>query len=368
MLANLLPSLIAAPTADAATVKSRLVVPPGYGISIFARDIPDARVLRVTAHGDLLVASPARVSVLWLARDTNGDGESDDRRRAARRSRRAERSGFPGRLSLRRRTGPRLAGCDSTMRPDASTASYEIVIKGLPVGGNHWKKTIRFGPDGLLYLNIGSSCNVCLEAGRSPRGDAALYAGRQVRRHLCDGSAQQRRYGLARRRYPVRDRQRSRSARRRFPAVRVERDSPGGFYGWPFANGDRVPDPDFGAGRAAVIAASIPPVFDFRAHNAPLGIVFLRSDKQLPDVSRRCTRCAARFVEPQSQGRLQSRRAALGCRRHRFIRSDFLTGFLEDENVIGRPAEVAEDADGGSMCLTTTPMRCIGSFPAGIRR
>src|SRR4030095_3644676 len=43
------------------------------------------------------------------------------------------------------------------------TGDYKLVVEGLPEGGNHWKKTLRFGPDGLMYVAMGSSCNVCLE-------------------------------------------------------------------------------------------------------------------------------------------------------------------------------------------------------------
>lgn len=37
-------------------------------------------------------------------------------------------------------------------------------IIDLPSGGNHYSRTIGFGPDGRLYVSIGSTCNVCREA------------------------------------------------------------------------------------------------------------------------------------------------------------------------------------------------------------
>jgi glucose/arabinose dehydrogenase len=343
-LANLFPNWIAVPTTDAQTVKSRLVVPPGYGIGIFARDIPDARMLRVTGHGDLLVATPAKGKVIWLARDANGDGESDERRVLL--------EGLDGPNGLDFWNGylyvaeqgkvGRIKFDDATGRVEGA---YEIVIPDLPTGGNHWKKTIRFGPDGLLYLNIGSSCNVCLEqddrrasmrrytpdgkfvdvyatglrnsAGLDWRADGTLYATDNGRDLLGDD----------------------------FPPCELNEIRRGGFYGWPFANGDRVPDPDFGAGREAVIAASIPPVFSFRPHNAPLGIVFLRSDKQLPEY--RGDAIVALHGSWNRSHKDGYKVVALHWDADGTIRSrDFLTGFLKDENVIGRPAEVAEDADG----------------------
>src|SRR5207302_5875773 len=37
------------------------------------------------------------------------------------------------------------------------------LISGLATGGHTWK-TIKLGPDGYLYVTVGSSCNVCKES------------------------------------------------------------------------------------------------------------------------------------------------------------------------------------------------------------
>ena len=80
-------------------------------------------------------------------------------------------------------------------------------------------------------------------------------------------------------------------------------------------NGDRVPDPDFGKGQEARIAASIPPVHGFRAHNAPLGIDVPAGRGRPRAVPWRGDRGPPRVVEPDAEGRLQGRLAALGPRR-----------------------------------------------------
>src|SRR5262245_19652904 len=46
--------------------------------------------------------------------------------------------------------------------------------------------------------------------------------------------------------------------------------------GRPWRHGPGANAPEFAAGHAAEIARAVPPVHNFRAHNAPLGIVFLR--------------------------------------------------------------------------------------------
>jgi mono/diheme cytochrome c family protein len=119
----------------------------------------------------------------------------------------------------------------------------------------------------------------------------------------------------------------------------------GGFYGWPFANGDRVPDPDFGAGHEARIAASIPPVHAFRAHNAPLGMTFVRGARTPPDY-----RGAALVALHGSWNRTRKDGYKVVSLHWQpdgtIVERDFLTGFLANEVVIGRPVDVAEGPDG----------------------
>ena len=343
MLANWFPRVFAVRTTDAATVKSRLVVPAGYGIGLFARDVPNARMVRVTASGDLLVASPDKGRVWWFSKTLGANGQSAERRVLL--------GGLDGPNGLDFHDGYLYVAeqgkvgrvkFDEAGRIDGT---YETVIDGLPPGGNHWKKTIRFGPDGLLYLNIGSSCNVCLEKDNrraamlryTPDGKFVdVYATGLRNAAGLDWNSAGELYATDNGRDLLGD---------DFPPCELNLIRQGGFYGWPFANGDRVPDPDLGAGRDAVIAASTPPAFAFRAHNAPLGMVFLKSAKQ-PDAFRgdalvalhgswnRSTKDGYKVVALHwdADGSVHSR--------------DFVTGFLVDENVIGRPAEVTEDADG----------------------
>ncbi len=53
-----------------------------------------------------------------------------------------------------------------------------------------------------------------------------------------------------------------------FPPCELNRIVAGGFYGWPFINGDGVPDPDMGAGDEALLASALSPAHGFRAHRA----------------------------------------------------------------------------------------------------
>lgn len=343
-LADLFPRLFDAPRAERAVVASTLQVPAGYSIALFAADVPDARMVRVTPTGDLLVTANRNREVVWLAADRDGDGESD--------SRRVLIDGLNGANGLEIADGYLYVAEDERVFRiafDANTASVsgarEVIIDGLPAGGNHWRKPIRIGPDGLLYLVVGSTCNVCIE--RDERRAAML-------RYTVDGKFVDI-YATGLRNSAGFDFRESDGALFAtdngrdllgddFPPCELNEIRAGGFYGWPFANGNRIADPDLGGGRADVIAASIPPVFEFRAHNAPLGIRFLRSEAHgayrgaavaaLHGSWNRSTKDGYKVVSLhwQADGAIESR--------------DFVTGFLTDGKVIGRPAEVTEDADG----------------------
>ncbi len=322
----------------------RLQPAPGFAVEVFARDLGDARFLRPTAAGDLLLSTPRAGRVLRL-RDADGDGRADE--------------AVPVLEGLERPHGLDLhdgwlyvaeTGAVGRARFDADagrvTGPFEHVVTGIPAGGGHWTRTVRVGPDGWMYVSVGSSCNVCIE--EDPRRAALV-------RYRPDGSGEEifatglrNAVGFA---WRPRDGALYATDNGRdllgddFPPCELNRVVQGGFYGWPFANGDRVPDPDLGAGQEERIRASIPPVHGFRAHNAPLGITFLPEHERLPQSHRgaalvalhgswnRTRKDGYKVVSLHwgAEGRIEER--------------DFLTGFLDGEQVFGRPVDVAVGRD-----------------------
>jgi glucose/arabinose dehydrogenase len=47
------------------------------------------------------------------------------------------------------------------IRPDGTLGAVERIIHDLTDGGQHPNRTLAFGPDGMLYISVGSSCNAC---------------------------------------------------------------------------------------------------------------------------------------------------------------------------------------------------------------
>jgi glucose/arabinose dehydrogenase len=241
-------------------------------------------------------------------------------------------------------------GAVGRLRFDPATrrtrGSYERVVSGLPSGGNHWSRTLRFGPDGWMYVSIGSSCNVCEED--DPRRATIV-------RYRPDGSAEEivatgLRNAVGFDWRPATGELFATDNGRDllgddFPPCELNRIVQGGFYGWPYANGDNVADPDFGADHPERIRGAIPPEHGFRAHNAPLGIAFVRGDLAPP-----AYRDAALVALHGSWNRTEKdgyKVVSLHWEPDgRIVERDFLVGFEQEGDVIGRPVDVAEGPDG----------------------
>jgi len=332
-------------TPDAEVFRARIRVAPGFAVGIWARDVVGARFLRFTPRGDLLVSTPRRDRIELLYADADGDGRSDGRQVVV------DDLERPHGLDLHA-GWLYVAETDAVGRirfdPATRTTSdgYERVVTGIPSGRGHWTRTLRFGPDGWMYVSVGSSCNVCLEE------DSRRAA---IVRYRADGSGEEiyatglrnsvgfdwrpgtgELYATDNGRDLLGD---------DYPPCELNRVVAGGFYGWPFANGENEPDPEFGATEAERIRGAIAPVHGFAAHNAPLGITFVRGQRVPADFRgaalvalhgswNRTHKDGYKVVSLHwlADGRIEER--------------EFLGGFELDDDVIGRPVDVAEGPDG----------------------
>lgn len=58
------------------------------------------------------------------------------------------------------------------IRPDGLLGLMEMLLGDLPNSGQHPNRTMAFGPDGMLYLSVGSTCSTCNES--NPENAAML--------------------------------------------------------------------------------------------------------------------------------------------------------------------------------------------------
>jgi glucose/arabinose dehydrogenase len=326
-------------------LSKRVRLPAGFSITTYAGGIRNARMLRFTLAGDLLVSSPRTGKVILLERDADGDGSAQGQRVLL------EGLDSPHGLELHQgflyvAEGSAILRARFDAQERRVTGAIERVIQGFPQGGNHWTRTIGIGPDGWLYLSIGSSCNVCIE--KDPRRAAIV-------RYRLDGSSEQL-YATGLRNAVGFAWQPGTGALYAtdngrdllgddFPPCEFNRVVEGGFYGWPFANGDRVPDPDYGSGRDQLIVKSIPPAHGFTAHTAPLGVTFY-TGTAFPRRYRGAAFVALHGSWNRSRKSGYEVVALFLAPDGTVTEEAFATGFERNEDVFGRPVDVAEGPDG----------------------
>lgn len=140
-----------------------LTLPAGFRISIFAKALASPRVIISDEAGGFLASVTSQGKVLALP-DKNRDGVADEIITVL--------SGLnnPHGLAMQCESekcnlyvaeSDKLSVYNYDQERSAATNGEKII--DLPSGGGHFTRTIGFGPDGRLYVSVGSSCNVCLE-------------------------------------------------------------------------------------------------------------------------------------------------------------------------------------------------------------
>jgi glucose/arabinose dehydrogenase len=330
---------------NVAEAKARLVVPAGFRLEVYSTQVSNARWLLATQAGDLVVAQSSNDRVVLLERDVNGEGKPDGVRTLV--------DSLPRPHGLAVHDGWLYIGyLDGVARTRFDVTSgrtsgrVERIVNDFTSNGAHRTKTVGFDADGWLYVSQGSTCNVCIE--NDPRRaaimrmrpdgtqrelyatglrnsvgfdwapwDQALYATENGRDLLGDDS----------------------------PPEELNRIERGKFYGWPFVHGFGIEDPEFATGHDQDIARAVPPVHGFRAHNAPLGIVFLRGSN-LPAGYERTALVALHGSWNRSIPDGYKVVALDWKPDGNIVERDFVTGFIGPGGVLGRPASVAQGPDG----------------------
>jgi len=315
---------------------ARLDAADGYRVSVFARNLPNPRMLARDDAGHLLVSNPRTGEVIMLA-DNDHNGAADARVTVL--------DGLTRPHGLALHDGylyvaesiqvGRIRWDTGAGRVDGD---YEIVAGGFTDNGNHWTKSIAFGPDGHLYVAMGSTCNVCEEA--DPRRATIMRFSADGSEGRIYASGLRNSVGLAF--SPSGNLYATDNGRDLlgddYPPCELNLIAEGGFYGWPYFNGDNEPDPDYGDQGSDLASAARPPVYHFAAHNAPLGIYFSDEDVALVALHGSWNRST-----PDGYKVVKLRWTSGGT----IEGTDFLWGFERDGDIVGRPVDITGDGGDG---------------------
>ena len=159
------PDLVDVPLAGAADLGlagQTVRLPPGYEISVVAAGLGRPRFMAFDDASNLLVAAAEEGAVL---RFPYADGQLGEREVLVSGLQRPSSVAF---FTAEDGTYLYVGEWHQVTRfaydPAGPVGDPEVVIPNLPTEGAHWTRTVAFGPDGKLYLSVGSSCNICIEA------------------------------------------------------------------------------------------------------------------------------------------------------------------------------------------------------------
>jgi glucose/arabinose dehydrogenase len=245
-----------------------LYVPQGFSVNVFAQ-MSGVRFLALGPGGSVYATlSGSGKIVRWV--DANHDGVAESVVTVL--SGLADPSGIAFR-------GDTLYFSQETMvqRLDPGATTPVTIVTGLPAGG-HSTRTFAFGPDNLLYVAVGSSCNICDDA--PPRAAVTRYALNGSNAHTF-ATGLRNSVGLA-----------FNPATGALWANNNDRDDIGGsdqtvtdnlppehlnilkdgkWYGWPQCFLPGKPNPEYAGADCSGVE---PPVLTVQAHSAPLGLAF----------------------------------------------------------------------------------------------
>src|SRR5438309_2203518 len=142
-----------------------LYVQRGFKVNLFAEGLGGVRSLALGPGGAVFATLSGSGMIVRLV-DANGDGVADAQAQTV-----LSGLDYPFGLAFRRDT-MYFSEQTTVRRLDPGAATPVTLVLGLPRGG-HITRTIAFGPDNLLYVAVGSSCNVCLDA--PPRAAVTRY-------------------------------------------------------------------------------------------------------------------------------------------------------------------------------------------------
>jgi glucose/arabinose dehydrogenase len=342
-----------------------LNLPAGFEIKLFAKLETAPRMLAFDKGGNLFVSLANSNQVVMLP-DANKDGLAEAAVLISDALNTPHGLAFIGDDLL-------VANQDGVIKLTKTENRWSApkpFIRNLPYG-HHTVKTIKLGPDNHLYLNVGSSCNVCVEDNplratilRYTLEGKAAGALQTLGRHAPNAtwaSGLRNSQGFAW--HPktgamfatnngsdMRSDKKNGKVNDELPPEHFNKIETGKHYGWPYCWGDgkggMTQDPNF-VGEVDFCKTAMPPAITLTSHSTPIGVTFL--DKtNFPDEYKNDAILALHgsWNRKQLSGYKLVRVKFNGDNPVEVI--DFATGWLNNSKneAWGRPVDVVTGPDG----------------------
>jgi glucose/arabinose dehydrogenase len=249
---------------DTVTVAGHsLFVPHGFKVNIFAEGLGGVRTL-VLGPGNVVYAVLSGAGTVVRLPDANSDGVADSSHPVV--------SGLRYPFGLAFRGDTMYVGESNQVdRFNPGSTTPTVIVPNLPTGG-HSTRTVVFGPDGKMYVSVGSSCNICDETDPLRAAVTQFNPDGSGRHTFATGLRNS--VGLA-----------FNPTTHELWANNNDRDNlgddlppehlnilkDGKWYGWPKCYLPGKPNPEYAGADCATVET---PAGTFQAHSAPLGLAF----------------------------------------------------------------------------------------------
>ncbi len=327
----------------------KLKLPQGFRVSVFARDLGHPRMMAVADDGTVYVTRPIEGDVIALQDD--GSGHAGKPQEIL--------SGIAGVNGILLHQGklyvapPTQVLVANLGKDGKAQGKATVFVDNLPFGGRHPNRTLRIGPDGMLYISIGSPCNACKPENKEHATLTRVRLDGSGREIFATGLRNSMAFGwqpVSKNLYAMDNGIDWLGGNE--PPEELNHVEQGKDYGWPYCfdkqkTDSRLPPVPSGS-RQQYCSKTQPMLMGYTAHAAPIFMVYYTAS-QFPQEYRNDA-----FVTFHGSW---NRKPASGYRvvRIHFDGSgnpvsfeDFLTGFLssDGDEQFGRPAGIAIAKDG----------------------
>jgi len=319
----------------------KLRVPKGFKIEVYASGIPNARSLRLGDKGTVFVSNRT-LDKIYAIVDKGGKREVKVLFKDLYR---------PNGIALHNGTLyiaelSQISKVDNIEDNLDNPPKPTVIYNDLPKDEPHGWKYLTVGPDNKLYFNVGAPCNICM-----PPDTHA-----QIRRINLDGSgvevvARGVRQIVGMDWHPtLKQLYFTENARdwlsEELPNDKLNRLAQPGKdnFGYPYCHQGNVPDPEFGWGHSCDEFTK--PVALLGPHSAPLGIKFYTGNAFPAEY--RSQAFIARHGSWNKSKKIGGDILVAKLNKDGSLKSldPFLTGFIQDNNYVGRPVDLLVMKDG----------------------
>lgn len=319
----------------------------GFSISIFAENLPGARVMAMDGRGNIWASQTSEGKIVILE-VKNGAVKN--------KSEIFKNLKNPHGLAFDPQDGFVLyfAEEDKISRVRIYSNDKPEKIADLPSGGGHFTRTLGFGPDDLLYVSIGSSCNVCYE---NDNRRAKIFSMKKDGSNFKEFASGLRNSVFFTWSY-IDGRMWATEMGRDLlgddlPPDEVNVLKQGEDYGWPICYGKNIHDSNFDKNVyiREPCAEKIPSHIDLQAHSAPLGLAFAPEEGWPQDFWYNLFVAYHGSWNRSKPTGYKIVRIKMDNKGNYLGVEDFITGWLTKNGALGRPVDILTQP-GGAMYVS----------------